>query len=179
MSKRLRRLMRQGRYAVAFDRDFEGVIKACAGKREGRWHPTWITPRMMAAFAALYDAGNAHSFEVWNEDGALVGSGYGVAIGTMFFTESQFSLRAEHLEARLLGAELAFGALGLSAERREMVDAHHPRHGLSPHPRQEFLGLLAEDTGHGGRDGRWAVEASPDIVAGWNGAANSAAEDRG
>ncbi len=45
MSKRLKRLMRQGRYTVTFDRDFEAVIKACAGKREGRWPLTWITPR--------------------------------------------------------------------------------------------------------------------------------------
>ncbi len=64
MPKRLRRLMRQGKYTVTFDRDFEGVIKACAGKREGRWHVTWITPRIMRAYAALYDAGYVHSFEV-------------------------------------------------------------------------------------------------------------------
>ena len=46
MSNNLRRLMRQGRYTVTFDRDFEGVIKSCAGRREGRWHLTWITPRI-------------------------------------------------------------------------------------------------------------------------------------
>ena len=45
IAKRLRRQMRQGRYTVSFDRDFEGVIKACAGHRAGRWHVTWITPR--------------------------------------------------------------------------------------------------------------------------------------
>jgi len=91
MAKRLRRLMRQGTYTVSFDRDFEGVITACAGKREGRWHLTWITPRIMRAYAALYDAGLVHSFEVWNGEGVLVGGGYGVAIGRVFFTESQFS----------------------------------------------------------------------------------------
>jgi hypothetical protein len=53
MSKRLKRLMRQGRYSVTFDCDFEGVIKACAGRREGRWHLTWITPRIMLAYAEL------------------------------------------------------------------------------------------------------------------------------
>src|SRR5665811_2547561 len=63
ISKRLRRFMRQGDYTVTFDRDFEGVIKACAGKREGRWHLTWITPRIIRAFTALRDAGVAHSFE--------------------------------------------------------------------------------------------------------------------
>ncbi len=170
MSKRLRRLMRQGRYAVTFDRDFEGVIKACAGKREGRWHLTWITPRMMAAFAALYDAGNAHSFEVWNEDGALVGGGYGVAIGSVFFTESQFSLEpnTSKLGFSVLNWHLARWGYRLNDGKwatPTILDM-----GFRLIPRQEFLGLLAEDTGQGGRDGRWAVEASPEIVAGWNGA---------
>ena len=91
IAKRLRRQMRQGHYTVTFDRDFDGVITACAGHREGRWQITWITPRIMHAYAALFDAGYAHSFEVWNEKGELVGGGYGVVIGGVFITESQFS----------------------------------------------------------------------------------------
>src|SRR5262249_13050396 len=91
LARRLRRQMRQGGYTVTFDRDFEGVISACAGYRQGRWHLTWITPRIMRAYAELYDSGYAHSFEVWNERGALVGGGYGVAVGRAFTTESQFS----------------------------------------------------------------------------------------
>src|SRR5437016_5605932 len=91
ISKRLRRQMRQGEYTFTFDRDFEGVIKACSMRRDGRWHLTWITPRIMRVYAALYDAGHVHSFEVWNRYGALVGGGYGVALGSVFFTESQFS----------------------------------------------------------------------------------------
>src|SRR3954462_15768340 len=45
----------------------------------------------MAAYAEAFDAGHAHSFEVWNADGDLVGGGYGLAFGRMFSTESQFS----------------------------------------------------------------------------------------
>jgi leucyl/phenylalanyl-tRNA--protein transferase len=90
VSKRLRRLMRQAQYRVSFDRDFEGVIKACAGRRDGKWHVTWITPRIMRAYAELYDAGHVHSFEVRNANDELVGGGYGLALGNVFFTESQF-----------------------------------------------------------------------------------------
>ena len=93
-SKTTHRVMKKGGYTVTFDRDFERVIKACAGRREGKWHVTWITPRIMRAYAALFDAGYAHSFEVWNAGGSLVGGGYGVAIGRVFFTESQFSLES-------------------------------------------------------------------------------------
>jgi leucyl/phenylalanyl-tRNA---protein transferase len=61
--------MRQGRYTVTFDQDFEGVIKARAAKREGHYRITWITPWIMHADAKLFDAGYVHSFEVWNGDG--------------------------------------------------------------------------------------------------------------
>ena len=91
LAKRLRRQMRQGQYTVTFDRDFEGVIAACAGRRSGRWHLTWITPKIMRTYAALYDAGHAHSFEVWNAKGELIGGGYGVSTGGAFSTELQFS----------------------------------------------------------------------------------------
>ena len=45
----------------------------------------------MRLYAALHDQGHAHSFEVWSADGALVGGGYGIAVGRVFFTELQFS----------------------------------------------------------------------------------------
>ena len=74
----MRRQMRQGNYTVTFDRDFEGVIVACAGHRQDRWRLTWITPKIMRTYAGLFDAGYAHSFEVWNESGNLAGGGYGI-----------------------------------------------------------------------------------------------------
>ena len=52
---------------------------------------TWITPKMMWAYAALHDAGLAHSYEVWNEGGELVAGNYGVAVGRVFVGESMFT----------------------------------------------------------------------------------------
>jgi len=168
LSKRLKRLMRQGRYTVTFDRDFAGVIKACAGKREGRWHVTWITPRMMRAYAELHDAGHAHSFEVWNAEGELVGGGYGVALGRIFFTESQFSHEPNT-------SKLGFSVLNWHLARWGYVlnDGKWPTPtildmGFRSIPRSEFLRILIEDVGHGGRPGGWTVEAGPDVVAGWH-----------
>ena len=68
INKNVRRLMRQKRYTVTFDTAFERVIKACSGRRAGKWHTTWITPRIMRAYAALFDKGLVHSFEVWNAE---------------------------------------------------------------------------------------------------------------
>jgi leucyl/phenylalanyl-tRNA--protein transferase len=166
MSKRLKRLMRQGRYTVTFDRDFEGVIKACAGKRAGHWTLTWITPRIMHAYATLYDAEYAHSFEVWNEEGSLVGGGYGVAIGRAFFTESQFSLEpnTSKLGFSILNWHLARWGYRLNDGKwatPTIVDM-----GFHMVPREDFRELVAASVGQGGRPRRWTVEASPEIVAG-------------
>jgi leucyl/phenylalanyl-tRNA--protein transferase len=38
ISKRMRGYIRSGRYRVSFDRDFEGVIKACAAPRQAARH---------------------------------------------------------------------------------------------------------------------------------------------
>jgi leucyl/phenylalanyl-tRNA--protein transferase len=92
INKNVRRLMRQNAFRVTFDEAFDEVIKACAGPRKGRPNGlTWITPRMMQLYAELHDLGHVHSFEVWNREGRLVGGGYGLAVGRIFFTESQFS----------------------------------------------------------------------------------------
>jgi leucyl/phenylalanyl-tRNA--protein transferase len=83
--------MRQCQYTVTFDRDFEHVISSCAEHRVGRWHLTWITPKIMRAYAKLFDTGHAHSFEVRNERGERAGGAYGVAVGNAFVTKSQSS----------------------------------------------------------------------------------------
>jgi leucyl/phenylalanyl-tRNA---protein transferase len=165
--KRLRRLMRQGKYTVTFDRDFEGVMKACAGKREGRWHVTWITPRIMRAYADLYDAGQAHSFEVWNEAGELVGGGYGVAVGRIFFTESQFSHEpnTSKLGFAVLNWHLAHWGYALNDGKRPtptILDM-----GFRLIPRLQFMLHLVIDATRGGKPGRWEVESGPEIVADW------------
>jgi leucyl/phenylalanyl-tRNA---protein transferase len=166
ISKRLRRLMRQGKYTVTFDRAFEQVITACAGRREGRWHMTWITPRIMRAYAALFDAGYVHSFEVWNADGKLVGGGYGVALGGVFFTESQFSHEdnASKLGFTVLNWHLAKWGYVLNDGKKPtptILDM-----GFRNIPRSEFLRHIA-DSASGGRGGRWQVEADARQIADW------------
>ncbi len=165
MPKRLRRLMRQDKYNVTFDTEFERVMKACAAKRDGRWHVTWITPSIMSAYAALYDEGHAHSFEVWNEGGVLVGGGYGVAVGGVFFTESQFSLEPNT-------SKLGFSVLNwhLAKWGYVMNDGKRPTPtildlGFRIIPRDEFLRCLVAGTALPGQPGRWTVEAGPKQVA--------------
>ncbi len=167
MSNNLRRLMRQGRYSVTFDRDFDAVIAGCAGRREGRWHLTWITPRIMRAYAQAYDAGHAHSFEVWNEAGELVAGGYGMAIGSGFTFESQFTheSNASRIGAAVLTWHLA--KWGYRYNDGKLIGPLWENMGFRDMPRREFLALLADAVRLPGKNGRWQVETDLDTVSRW------------
>lgn len=86
---RVSRSLRQStrRFTVTVDDDFNGVIDGCADpRREGGW----ITPEFIGAYTELHRLGWAHSIEVRDIDGELVGGLYGVSIGGLFAGESMF-----------------------------------------------------------------------------------------
>jgi len=90
VGKRLARTLRQERFAITIDEDFEAVIDGCASPRADA-AGTWITPEMRAAYTELHRLGVAHSLEV-RRNGRLAGGLYGVALGRMFFAESKFHI---------------------------------------------------------------------------------------
>jgi len=168
ISSRLRSMMRQRRYAISFDRDFEAVIKGCAGRRAGRrLHLTWITPRIMRAYTDAFDAGHVHSFEVWNREGELAGGGYGVAVGRVFVIESMFFRESN-------ASKIGFSVLAWHLARWGFVLADNKwqtpttaQMGFREMPRGEYfrrLSVLAEQPG---RTGRWDAEADTKAVADW------------
>ena len=91
VSKSFRKILRQNRFEVTFDRDFKSVIRYCATVPRDGQNGTWILPQMQEAYTRLHEEGFAHSVEVYL-DGKLVGGLYGIAIGSMFCGESMFSL---------------------------------------------------------------------------------------
>ena len=93
-SKSLKKLIRQERYRISFDEDFERVIENCSKiKREGQ-RGTWIIPEMIDAYINLHYLGYAHSVEVW-EANTLVGGLYGLCLGHSFFGESMFAKKRD------------------------------------------------------------------------------------
>jgi leucyl/phenylalanyl-tRNA--protein transferase len=167
IAKRLRRQMRQGHYTVSFDRDFAGVIKACAGQRQGRLPITWITPRVMHLYAQAFDAGIAHSFEVWNDKGELVGGGYGLAIGGVFVTESQFSHEpnTSKIGFTVLNWHLAHWGFAFN-DGKVMTPTCHDM-GFRDIPRSDYLTRLAKEERRAAKMGRWQVEADMTAIADW------------
>jgi leucyl/phenylalanyl-tRNA---protein transferase len=164
--KNVRRLMRKNTYQVTFDAAFDEVIKACAGRRKGRPALTWITPHIMRLYAELHDLGHAHSFEVWNTNGELVGGGYGVAVGRVFYTESQFSRERDT-------SKLGFATLNHHLEKWGFIanDGKDETPALSEvgfelMPRASFEALLAKYAHAGSKPGRWNIEWDPVSIAG-------------
>ena len=102
ISHSMKQLMRQGKYYITIDHDFEGVIKGCS-KADCRNTDmgAWLGPQMIRAYTQLHKMGIAHSVEVWEaketENGVhnshrLVGGLYGIDLNGAFFGESMFSL---------------------------------------------------------------------------------------
>lgn len=92
VSKSLQKTLNKSHYTVTFDEAFAEVIACCAQPR-GDSPGTWITAEMQAAYTQLFEAGHAHSVEVWR-GGDLIGGLYGVALGQLFFGESMFSFES-------------------------------------------------------------------------------------
>jgi leucyl/phenylalanyl-tRNA--protein transferase len=82
----LEQTLRQKRFEVRIDHDFEATMRACMTARIRR---TWINEELIAAYLRLHRLGHAHSVEAWR-DGELVGGLYGVSLGGAFFGESMF-----------------------------------------------------------------------------------------
>src|SRR5687767_4803556 len=154
MSRSLRRTIRSGRFHVTRDRDFAGVIAACADREE-----TWINQEIESAMLALHSSGHAHSIEVWhpNERGQqLVGGVYGVRLGRAFFGESMFSTMTDASKVALgwLVARLKVG--GFTLLDCQFMTAHLASLGAISVPRADYVALLAGALGGGSGAGAGA-----------------------
>jgi leucyl/phenylalanyl-tRNA--protein transferase len=91
LSKSLRKITHSSRFQVRIDTAFEDVITSCRSVIRSGQAGTWIDAAMVQAYCDLNKEGYAHSYEVYEKD-KLVGGLYGVALGSVFFGESMFSL---------------------------------------------------------------------------------------
>lgn len=153
VSRSLGKRLRRCGFEIVLDRDFAGVIDACAAPRGGQ-PGTWITDGMRRAYLELHRLGNAHSVEVMG-DGELLGGLYGVSLGQVFFGESMFSRVND-------GSKIALAGLAhhLMARDYRLIDCQlHTDHlvslGAEEIPRREFSRLLDRWCPGPGREGPW------------------------
>lgn len=138
ISRSLNRLLKQRRYQVTFNKDFNSIMQMCGTTRpEG----TWITDDMLQAYTALNKAGYAESIEVWDE-GVLVGGLYGVRMGNCFFAESMFSLKPNTSKIALIHLCQKLISEGGVIIDCQMPSDHLFRMGAVEISRKEFLDIL-------------------------------------
>ncbi|MEN2752374.1 leucyl/phenylalanyl-tRNA--protein transferase [Psychrobacter sp. FBL11] len=151
-SKSLRKQADRTRWQLTLNQAFDDVIHACSlprsdGLSEGEH--TWIHEEMIEAYTALHAHGFAHSIEVWDEKGALIGGLYGLKIGRIYFGESMFH-RASN------ASKIAFWGLMRLCEQSNvaLVDCQLPNDhlislGATTLPRPHFLAQLDTLIGSG------------------------------
>ena len=137
---RLARTIRQDRFDVRIDSDFDAVIEGCAASRQGR-RTTWINGRIRQLYRELFDLGICHTVETWF-DGELVGGLYGVHLQGAFFGESMFSTMSDASKTALvhLVARLKHG--GFSLLDTQFVTEHLRQFGALEVSRDAFQKLL-------------------------------------
>ena len=164
LEKNLRRTLRQKKFTVTFDRDFGAVIRACAEPRPGRRHLTWIRRPIIEAFMALHEMGHAHSVEVWDRQGNLVGGLYGLAVGGVFFTESQFFRARDASKVGFAVLNQHLQAWGFAANDGKNETPHLRQTGFTPIPRAAFERILSDHAEPPHAVGRWSVDPDLDIA---------------
>lgn len=161
VSRSLRRVINSGRYHVTMDRDFKGVIKACAECPRPDQCGTWIVDEMIEAYTLLHEFGYAHSVEAWDGD-ELVGGLYGVSLGRIFFGESMFWKKPD-------ASKVAFVALVNQLKKWDfrIIDcqqttSHLLRFGAREVARTTFMDELQVAMEHTTREGLWCFDEQED-----------------
>jgi len=156
VSKSFRKILKNRKFFVKFDNNFELTINLCAKIREQK-EGTWLIKPMREAYTELYHMGFAHSVEVYDQNNEFWGGLYGVAMGKAFFGESMVSIKPN-------GSKIALKALSdvLSLRGYHFIDCQVP----TPHlqslgakliDRDIFLDELEVALNSGGDDlGSWS-----------------------
>ena len=140
--RRLRRVLRQGRFAVRADTAFAAVMGGCAAASETR-PATWINDEIVQLYSALFQRGAAHSIECWQE-GELVGGLYGVSLGAAFFGESMFSRVTDASKIALVDLVARLRRSGYRLLDTQFVTPHLAQFGAIEISRTRYHRLLAE-----------------------------------
>jgi leucyl/phenylalanyl-tRNA---protein transferase len=134
----LRQIVRQGRFEVRVDHDFEATMRACMEAREGG---TWISDELIEAYTRLHALGFAHSVESWQGD-ELVGGLYGVSLGGAFFGESMFHRVTDASKAALVQLVERLRDRGYELLDTQATTPHLRRFGCIDVPASKYLRLL-------------------------------------
>ncbi|MUL36148.1 leucyl/phenylalanyl-tRNA--protein transferase [Gloeocapsopsis dulcis] len=136
--KSLRRVLNSGKFTVAVNRDFSGVVSGCANRE-----PTWISPELQDIYWQLYRFGWAYSFETWHGD-ELAGGILGIMIGGAFIGESMFYRISDGSKVALVKLVERLRDRGFVFFDAQMMNPHLERFGAYRVTQREYQVLLTQ-----------------------------------
>lgn len=137
VSRSLEKRMKRGGFRVSFDTAFPQVMASCAARED-----TWINGEFLRAYGDLHQRGFAHSVEVWNDAGALVGGAYGVRLGGAFFAESMFHRETDMSKVALHALVTRLRERGFALLEVQFLTPHLESLGAVTISRTEYLARL-------------------------------------
>ena len=159
VSKSMKQIFRNGRFAVTFDTHFRAVIQACQQKARKGQYGTWITDEMLEAYCELHKYGIAHSVEVWNsETHTLAGGLYGLSLGTCFCGESMFSHESNASKTGFITLIHQLKEWDFRLIDCQIKTNHLQSLGASDIPRNQFLKILEQCLSEKHKTGKWKLE---------------------
>jgi leucyl/phenylalanyl-tRNA--protein transferase len=132
----LGRVIRKETFKVRVDEDFDGVIRACADRKE-----TWINSEIIDAYIRLHHADKAHSVEAY-AGGELAGGLYGVTLGGAFMGESMFTRIRDASKVCLVYLVNRLQERGYELLDCQIQNPHLARLGAREIPEHEYLRRL-------------------------------------
>ena len=159
LSRSLRKSLRRDCFRVSCDRAFHRVLSGCAAPR-ARERGTWITNSMARAYMGLHRAGHAHSIEIWDSNGQLVGGLYGVVQGRVFFGESMFSRITDASKVALVALIYLMRQRGLEVIDCQVESAHLNSLGARNITRLDFEQYLAQTRENQPDQADWQLDIS-------------------
>lgn len=85
LGRTLRKRLRRDEWVTSVDEAFDEVLERCGDRSR-----TWLTPDFRETMRQLHRRGLAHSLEVWNRQGDLVGGTFGTQTGGLITADSLF-----------------------------------------------------------------------------------------
>lgn len=143
LARARRRALASGELRFTIDRAFREVMQACASVPRPGSEGTWITEPLLEAYGNLFDQGHAHSIEVWDAEGNLVGGVYGVEVDGIFAAESMFHRVSDASKLALLHLMEWLQGRGIAWIDIQMMTPHLEKLGARPLPRRDYLKLLS------------------------------------
>lgn len=132
-------------FVCTVDVSFVRVMQECATSRTDG---NWINQEFIDAYTTLHKMGHAHSVEVWNKKGELVGGLYGIRINGFFAGESMFHRETDASKVALMHLVDLMNLDGMQLLDTQWNTDHLASLGCTSVSRADYVILLAAAIAH-------------------------------